>query len=123
MRFRVIVDGSPSSPELEFGPLPTDGLCDGGVRRPDGSLAFGAEADVVETGGRARLRGPMIHGPASAPFLYLSVRRPGIGSWLYRMKVPLPTDGLRDRELAVRIAATGGGTVKLPPGGWTSTDR
>jgi len=55
MRFRVIVDGSPSSPELEFGPLPTDGLCDG--------------------------------------------------------------------ELAVRIAATGGGTLKLPPGGWTSTDR
>ena len=123
MRFRVIVDGPPGSPELEFGLQDKGGGHTPGARQPDGSMAFEAEADVLETSGRVRLRGPVIHGPSSAPFLYLSVRRHRADTWLYRMKVPLPTVPAPAEVLEVRIAATGGGTVKLPPGGWTPADR
>ncbi|HEU4573123.1 MAG TPA: DUF5990 family protein [Candidatus Limnocylindrales bacterium] len=123
MRFRIIVDGPPSSPELEFGLHNKGGALVPGAPQPDGSLAFEAEADVVETGGQARLRGSVIHGPATAPFLYLSVRRRRADTWLYRMKVPLPTEPASADAIEVRIVATGGGTVKLPPGGWAPADR
>jgi hypothetical protein len=77
-----------------------------------------------------RLRGPIVHGPATAPFLYLSCRpaaAPG-GPWIFRLKVPLGridaravgrVGGTTEVTLEARVRATSGGTVSLLGDGWS----
>ena len=124
VRFRVICDDAPASDGVEFGLQDKSGRLDPGVREADGSLAFEAVAEAVtDAAGRTRLRGPSIQGPPDARFVYLSVRPAGSNDshWLFRMKVRLPPiDRAGPSAFEVRIRATGGGTVRLPDGGWTA---
>jgi hypothetical protein len=93
-----------------------------GTSEPDGALRFEAQVEVVpgqDSG--IRLRGPVVHGPRTAPFLYLSCRRVASleRSWIFRLKVPLTgVDGAASL-VAARVQVTGGGTVPLIGDGWT----
>ncbi|HET7029379.1 MAG TPA: DUF5990 family protein [Candidatus Limnocylindrales bacterium] len=124
VRFRILVEDPPRTSDLAFGLQDKGGALRAGVPQRDGALAFdGAAEAVAMADGAVRLRGSIVHGPAAAPFLYLSARPAGDagGPWRFRMKIPLPElDALPDEPAVyqVRIRATGGGTVPMPPGGW-----
>ncbi|MDQ3128452.1 MAG: DUF5990 family protein, partial [Chloroflexota bacterium] len=72
---------------------------------------------------------PIVHGTATAPFLYLSCRpaSPPGQPWLFRLKVPLARidaralgrgGGANPVTLEARILATSGGSVPLIGNGW-----
>ncbi|MBA2719052.1 MAG: hypothetical protein H0U52_07425 [Chloroflexi bacterium] len=117
--------------EVEFGLQDKAGDLQPGLTLPDGSLRF--EGQVRATpgpDGMLRLRGPIVHGTAIAPFLYLSCRSasPPGQPWIFRLKVPLARIDARalgrDRDagavtLEARIRATSGGSVPLLGSGWT----
>lgn len=118
----------------EFGLQDRDGHMHHGQTQPDGSILYDASISVDRRGDDvARLRGRYVHGPATNPFLYLSVKRlephPGEGPWVRRLKIPLPTvpwddviSTVQPLVLAVRVSGSGSGTVPLLDGGWTRQD-
>ena len=99
----------------------------------DGSIRYDVAVTSSSPAGDASLRftGPFVHGPASAAFLYLSVREPHSGTWVRRLKIPLGTitpqqvalaNATEQNVLVARITGTGSGTVPLLDDGW-SADR
>ena len=120
---------------VEFGLQDKHGALDPGQAQPDGAVRY--ELDLGVSGdpstGPLRLRGPNVHGPATAPFLYLSLRRKdpdpaSPASWIRRLKIPLASIGWDqivaagppDRGvLEAVVAGTGSATVPLLNGAWT----
>jgi hypothetical protein len=115
---------------VEFGLQDKAGDLQPGLNLPDGSLRFEGQVHAIAgPDGKLRLRGPIVHGPSTAPFLYLSCRAaaPPGQPWIFRLKVPLDRIGAgalgRDRgagpvTLEARIRATSGGSVALLGNGW-----
>jgi hypothetical protein len=121
VRLRLICDAPPTGVGIEFGLQDKAARLQPGVREPDGALRFEADVRVVraEDGG-IRLRGSIVHGPPTAPFLYLSCRpadTPG-APWILRLKVPLTGVDAGGSLLEARVRATAGGSVPLIGGGW-----
>jgi hypothetical protein len=103
-----------------------------GRLQADGSLRYEIEVSVVpqsETH-EVRWRGFYVHGTPTAPFLYLSLKRLSSGSWIKRLKVPLPRLAWEQIEaihttpcLVASISGERSGTVPLLGDGWTPQDR
>jgi hypothetical protein len=116
---------------VEFGLQDKAGDLQPGLKLPDGSLRFeGQVRAIAGSDGRLRLRGPIVHGTATAPFLYLSCRpaSPAGQPWIFRLKVPLARidaralgrgSSVEPVTLQARIRATSGGSVPLIGNGWT----
>lgn len=116
---------------IEFGLQDKAGDLQPGLTLPDGSRRFEGQIRATRgPDGMLRLRGPIVHGTATTPFLYLSCRpaSPPGQPWIFRLKVPLARIDARalgrDRDvgpvtLEARIRATSGGSVSLIGGGWT----
>ena len=135
VRLRLICEEPPptvrAGEPVAFGLQDKAGDLQPGLTLPDGSLRFEGQARATRgPDGMLRLRGPIVHGTAIAPFLYLSCRpaSPPGRPWIFRLKVPLARiDGRalgRDRgagpvTLEARIRATSGGSVPLLGSGWT----
>ena len=116
----------------EFGIQDKQGSVQAGQRASDGAVVFDIPVDVLHTGGeRPRFRGPFVHGPAGASFLYLSWRKTVAGSpWIRRMKVPLSGITWEQIEAAeasyVIVTSVGGlvtSTARLPEAGWTVEEK
>jgi hypothetical protein len=123
IRIRLLCETPPMPPGTVIGLQDDDGTLAPGRTEPDGSLAFTGEIRAVTLDdGSVRLRGPIVHGPPSAPFLYLSCRpaAPGPAPWLFRLKVPLAGIDPAAERVEARIRATGGGSVPLIGAGWTT---
>jgi hypothetical protein len=122
IRLVLICEAPPVSPGVEFGLQDKSGNLERGVSEPDGSLRFEADIRAVTLDdGTVTLRGPIVHGPPAARFLYLSCRDASRRDqdWLFRLKVPLAgIDGDAD-AVKGRVRASRGGTVALLPPGWT----
>lgn len=105
-----------------------------GQAHPDGSLSYRIDAIVKrkdETDG-VRFSGPYVHGTATAPFLYLSLKQADAepSSWIRRLKIPLPTLTWQQVEMASHpmsfsacIQGTGSGTVPLLDAGWVQLEQ
>lgn len=122
VRLRLICEAPPTGMGIEFGLQDKAARLQPGVPEPDGALRFEADIRVVrEPDGGIRLRGPIVHGSSSAPFLYLSCRAVGspAASWIFRLKVSLTGVDAAGSFLTARVRATGGGSVPLIDGGWT----
>jgi len=122
VRLRLTCEAPPTGPGIEFGLQDKAASLQPGVREPDGALRFETEIRVVRVPDRGiRLRGPVVHGPPTAPFLYLSCRAAGppAAPWILRLKVPLTGVDAAGSLLAARVRATAGGSVPLIGGGWT----
>jgi hypothetical protein len=135
VRLRLICEEPPPTSRagvpVEFGLQDKAGDLQPGLTLPDGSLRFEGQVRVVAgPDGMLRLRGPIVHGPATAPFLYLSCRAaaPAGQPWIFRLKVPLAridaraigrNGGTAPVTLEARIRATSGGSVGLLGDGWT----
>ena len=117
---------------LEFGLQDKHGALHPGQAQPDDAICY--EFDVGVHGdpaaGAPRLRGPHVHGPPSAPFLYLGLRSkgPDPAPWIRRLKIPLASIGWDDIAAAgpsdkgvleAIVAGSGSATVPLLNGGWT----
>jgi hypothetical protein len=125
IRLRLICEAPPTAPGLEFGLQDSSGAVEPGVPEPDGSLRFDAELRAVTTAdGDTRLRGPIVHGPTGARFLYLSCRSRATPNapWIFRLKVPLKDLDPAEAAVQARVRTSGGGTVPLLGRGWTRLD-
>ncbi len=125
VRIRLSCDTPATPPGTIIGLQDAAGELAEGTAEPDGSLTFEGQIRVVSLpDGTIRLRGPIVHGPPAAPFLYLSCRprRPGPAPWLFRLKVPLTGIDPDADIVAGRIRVTGGGSVPLDEG-WMRVDR
>ena len=124
IQLSLICEAPPVSPGIEFGLQDKSGALTPGVSDPDGSLRFDAEIRAVTLDdGTVRLRGPIVHGPPSAPFLYLSCRAAtdADSPWIFRLKVPLRGTESGATSVEGRIRASRGGTVALIGGCWTAS--
>ena len=122
VRLRLICEAPPTGAGIEFGLQDKAGSLQPGVPEPDGALSFEADVSVVHANdGGTSLRGPVVHGPPTAPFLYLSCRAAGkpASPWILRLKVPLNGVNASATNLEARVRATAGGSVPLIGGGWT----
>jgi hypothetical protein len=74
-----------------------------GQKQKDGSMYFDCtlEASRDQSGGKPTFRGPFVHGPPDARFLYLSWKRKGASNapWYWRVKVPL--SGITWKEVSL----------------------
>jgi hypothetical protein len=121
IRIRLLCETPPMPPGTVIGLQDQDGALAEGTTEPDGSLVFTGQIRAVTLDdGSVRLRGPLVHGPPAAQFLYLSCRpaTPGPASWLFRLKVPLTGIDPVAEHVEARIRATGGGSVPLIGDGW-----
>jgi hypothetical protein len=133
IQLRLICEAPPPTRRagvtVDFGLQDKAGDLQPGLTLPDGSLRFeGQVRAIAGADGRLRLRGPIVHGTATAPFLYLSCRpaAPPGQPWIFRLKVPLARIDVRALgrgagpvTLEARIRATSGGSVPLIGNGWT----
>lgn len=122
VRLRLICEAPPTVVGIEFGLQDKAGSLQPGTREPDGTLRFEADIRVVRArDGAIRLHGPIVHGAAGTPFLYLSCRAADAPAapWIFRLKVPLTGVGAANPLLQARVRAPGGGSVSLIGGGWT----
>ena len=121
----LVCSSPPASPGMPFGLQDTAGHLTPGVNEPDGSIRFEVEIQALTVEGSVRFRGPVVHGPPTARFLYLSCRStPELTApWVFRLKVPL--DGIPADATSVEghVRATQGGTVRLLGAGWTASSR
>lgn len=87
VRLRILVRDVNPGPKGRFGLQDRDGaLVEGDPA--DGGRWFEFQAKARPDGGRARLTGPWVHGPASDRFAYVSWRGED-GDWTHRLKIPL----------------------------------
>lgn len=124
IRVSLVCEAAPTSPDVEFGLQDKSGVLRHGIDESDGSLRFDGEIRVVTLAdGTVRLRGDIVHGPARAPFVYLSCRGATgpDGAWIFRLKVPLAGIDGSAASVQGRVRASRGGTVPLLGSGWTRT--
>ena len=139
VRIRVICISPPA--ELHNGEPTTFGLqdkrraIDTGAQHPDGSVEFECVVEVRrrQTDGGLRFTGPCVHGTATDPFLYLSLRREGDdASWIKRIKVPLGDISYRQvdeatategRYIEGSVDGSGVARVSLLGEGWRVSSR
>lgn len=114
-----------------FGLQNKHGQLDAGVVQPDGSVVYELTVLLARpaAGAALRLRGPLVHGSAGEPFLYLSLRDPQSGAWVRRLKIALGSiteqqvaraTATEQGYLAARISGSGSGSVPLLDGGWVA---
>jgi hypothetical protein len=96
-----------------------------GQEQPDGSVVYEVALPVVRRAdGAVRFLGPSVHGTPAAPFLYLSLKRVApearTGTWVKRLKVPLPALAWNDVAappgglvFAAAVSGTRSGTIPL----------
>lgn len=108
---------------VEFGAQDRQRALYPGTLNADGTITFDVTVSVVRhaADGCVRYRGPFIHGAATEPYLYLSVRPVGAepGTWCRRFKVRLPVltwDAVEALPETAVLAtdATGGRHPTLP---------
>lgn len=135
VRLRLICEEPPPTSRagvpVEFGLQDKAGDLQPGLTLPDGSLRFEGQVRAVAGSDRwLHFRGPIVHGSATDPFLYLSCRAasPPGQPWIFRLKVPLARidprvlgrgGGTAPVTLEARVRATSGGSVSLLGDGWT----
>jgi hypothetical protein len=133
VRLRLICEDPPPATRagvpVEFGLQDKAGDLQPGLTLPDGSLRFEGQVRAVTGSDRwLHLRGPIVHGSATDPFLYLSCRAasPPGQPWIFRLKVPLARidpralgRGTAPVTLEGRVRATSGGSVSLLGDGWS----
>jgi hypothetical protein len=122
VRLRLTCEAAPLDDGIVFGLQDKDGRLALGTRMPDGAVRFETEVrSVTRPDGTIGLRGPIVHGPPAAPFLYLSCRpsNPPGAPWLFRLKVPLRDIDPDAAAMEARVRASRGGTVGLLGQGWT----
>src|SRR6185437_10889498 len=96
-------------------------------------VQYEIEVSVKRDSGTNALRflGPLVHGMAALPFLYLSWRwtGPEPSPWIKRLKISLTSITWEQIDAAsngggslleATVSGAGGGTVPLLGGGWTS---
>ncbi len=118
--------------DVEFGLQDRHQEIFAGQLQVDGSLRYEIEVAVVSQSEthEVRWRGSYVHGTPAAPFLYLSLKRLASGSWIKRLKVPLPRLAWEQIEathttpcLVASISGEGSGTVPLLGDGWIRQDH
>lgn len=135
VRLRLICLTSPRQLEdetTEFGLQDKQRVVHAGRRQADGSIHYALDVRVTSRRGTdaPRFSGPLVHGAAAAPFLYLGWRRkePADSPWLRRLKIPLAA--ITGEQIAAvaragggvleaRVSGAGSGTIPLLGEGWT----
>jgi len=118
-------DGRPT----QFGLQDKDKVLHPGTSLRGGAICYDFEILVQARVGQAspKFSGPFVHGPADAPFLYLSYREAQDGSpWIKRLKIMLAQLTFSQVEQALssggriegRISGQGSATVPLLGDGW-----
>jgi hypothetical protein len=112
-----------------FGIQDRDRAIHPGQEQADGSISFDVQVTFWrrDPGDGVRFAGPFVHGTATTPFLYLSLKRrdPSPELWVRRLKISLPrltwaqaSDAAARGVLAGRVSGAGSGTVRLEGDGW-----
>ena len=125
IRIQLICEAPPTDPGTAFGLQDGVGTLAPGTPAADGTLRFDTEIRAVTVAdGTVRLRGPVVHGPWTAPFLYLSCRPADASGppWIFRLKVPLAGIDASASSVRGRIRTYGGGSVPLADG-WQTVER
>jgi hypothetical protein len=129
LRLRLICLRPPVAEGTAFGIQDRNQVIHSGQEQADGSISFDVPVSFRrrDPGDGVRFAGPFVHGTATAPFLYLSLKRlaPDPQMWVKRLKIPLPgltwaqaSDAAARGVLAGRVSGAGSGTVRLEGDGW-----
>jgi hypothetical protein len=113
---------------MEFGLQDKKQALHPGVRQKNGSIYYDFTVTVERKPGQStpKFGGPFVHGPATAPFLYLGYRETQAGAgWIKRIKISLAQITLAQVDAAARgkllegtVSGQGAATVKLFGEGW-----
>ena len=129
LRLRLICLRPPVAEGTAFGIQDRDRAIFSGQEQADGSISFDVQVTFRrrDSGDGVRFAGPFIHGTATAPFLYLSLKclAPNPEMWVKRLKIPLPgltwmqvSEAAERGVLTGRASGAGSGTVRLEGDGW-----
>ena len=128
-RLRLICLRPPGAAGATFGIQDRDRAIHPGQEQADGSISFDVPVSFRQrdSGEAVRFTGPFVHCTATAPFLYLSLKRQDSNSelWVKRFKISLPgLTWVQAADIAARgvlagcISGAGSGTVRLEGDGW-----